>query len=304
MPKIVDWSGQKFFYITLIEKLTIKNNRGSWLWSGLCDCGTIIKMDPNHIKRGSVKHCGCKRATKAKDWTNQTFNNLTFIKRVEKTIGTRVKWEVKCKCGATSIVVPYEVTSGKTKTCGKCERPQQYKNWDGVVRGSLTFIKKQGPNLNGQMIWEALCACNNTIYTIPSNNAQSCGCLGRQRSKEWCSVLGKMGRKYHPDESAARQVWQRYKDGDISFEYFKVICKLNCKYCGLMPSTEYKYNGGTFKYNGLDRVNSLEAHTVKNVVPCCIQCNTAKSNRSPEEFISHAKRILDYQSSLLNNRTD
>lgn len=298
MPKIVDWSGQKFFYITLIEKLSIKNNRGGWLWSGLCDCGTIINIDPNHAKRGSIKHCGCKRTTTAKDWTNKTFNSLTFIRASGRTTGTKIRWEAMCKCGTISIVVPYEVASGKTKTCGRCERPSQSKDWTGIQQGNLTFVKRHKTYSSGQMIWEARCDCANTIYTVPSNNAQSCGCLGKQFSKEWCSILGKSGRQYHPNESAARKVWQRYKDQDIDYPTFYKLSQLPCHYCGINPQTTYKIGDGIFIYNGLDRVDSAKQHSLDNVVSCCWECNQSKMDRTSQQLVDHAKRIVQFQRSL------
>jgi hypothetical protein len=295
MPKIVDWSGQKFFYITMIKKLSIKNNRGGWLWEGLCDCGTTIHIDPNHAKRGSIKHCGCKRTTTAKDWTSQTFNSLTFIKAAGRTTGSKIRWEVICSCGRTTIVVPYEVVSGKTKTCGLCPRPSQSKNWTNIKHGSLTFISRHKTYADGKMCWKAQCDCGVIIYTIPSANAKSCGCIGKEFSKIWCSTLGKLGRKYHPNESVARKVWQRYKEHNIDYDSFYKMSQSLCNYCGIQPNTTYQVNGGTFTYNGLDRTDSSKGHTLDNVVTCCWECNESKRDKTLQQFLSHVERINNHQ---------
>ena len=45
-----------------------------------------------------------------------------------------------------------------------------------------------------------------------------------------------------------------------------------------------------WKYNGLDRVDSLLPHNKDNVVPCCARCNRMKSDMSFDDFL---KRISD-----------
>lgn len=73
------------------------------------------------------------------------------------------------------------------------------------------------------------------------------------------------------------------------------LLKSDCHYCGQEPSNslEYKqkYFSYSFKYNGLDRVNSSKGYIKGNVVPCCKKCNLAKSDMSYQDFINHIKRI-------------
>lgn len=147
------------------------------------------------------------------------------------------------------------------------------------------------------MVWEALCECGTTIYTVPSNNAQSCGCLNKEASRQWCSILGKRARKYEPNESLARKVWQRYDDHDIDFATFYHLSQSPCHYCGIPPATTWKKYVGIFTYNGLDRIDSSKPHRLDNVVPCCAECNSSKSDKSVNRFLAHARRISDHQES-------
>lgn len=63
---------------------------------------------------------------KGKDWTNQKFNKLTFIKATDKKHRKAIRWEALCDCGNTTIVTPCDVTSGNTTSCG-CYRLQRLK---------------------------------------------------------------------------------------------------------------------------------------------------------------------------------
>lgn len=73
------------------------------------------------------------------------------------------------------------------------------------------------------------------------------------------------------------------------------LLKANCHYCNEEPSNEMnykqKYFSYTFKYNGLDRIDSSKGYIKGNVVTCCKKCNLAKSDLSYKEFINHIKKI-------------
>jgi hypothetical protein len=66
-----------------------------------------------------------------------------------------------------------------------------------------------------------------------------------------------------------------------------------CDYCGRHPETytRPKNANGGFKYNGIDRVVNSVGYTLENCVPCCSNCNRAKSTLSRQEFIAWAHRV-------------
>lgn len=53
-----DITGQKFNYLTAIEK-TREKKRGGYLWVWQCECGNIKKATTKSIKYGTTKSCGC-----------------------------------------------------------------------------------------------------------------------------------------------------------------------------------------------------------------------------------------------------
>jgi hypothetical protein len=72
----------------------------------------------------------------------------------------------------------------------------------------------------------------------------------------------------------------------VELNYLEVghIMKKPCHYCG-----ENRTN------NGIDRVDSSLGYFKNNIVPCCKQCNFGKNSYSPEEFISHCKKVVSFQ---------
>jgi hypothetical protein len=45
------------------------------------------------------------------------------------------------------------------------------------------------------------------------------------------------------------------------------------------------------RHAGVDRVDSAQEYWLSNVVPCCANCNRAKSDRPQNEFIDRCKRV-------------
>lgn len=87
---------------------------------------------------------------------------------------------------------------------------------------------------------------------------------------------------------------KNYEHFDIDIEYFKILIKDNCFYCGSEPLGEYKGNKtsyGATKYNGLDRINNNLGYIKSNVVTCCKICNAAKGELSYENFLLWINKI-------------
>lgn len=80
----------------------------------------------------------------------------------------------------------------------------------------------------------------------------------------------------------------------ISLNDFKSIASMPCHYCGIEP----EYRTGKYEWNppvkihGLDRVDSSGGYTLGNVVSCCKWCNIAKLDRSTEDFLEWARRLV------------
>jgi len=88
---------------------------------------------------------------------------------------------------------------------------------------------------------------------------------------------------------------------DISDDLFNRITRTLCHYCGLPPSNVIRFKTpyeGAYYYGGIDRVNNDLGYSEKNILPCCSDCNRAKSNRSYSEFKNWVETIVCYQTKI------
>ena len=115
--------------------------------------------------------------------------------------------------------------------------------------------------------------------------------------------MGDIHRKYNPIEATARDIFrEKYADGDMLFDYWKLCVSIPCIYCGALPSnhklsrriggtTKFTDTERTFTYQGLDRLISSHRHDIDNCVPACITCNRAKNDVPVASFLNMAIAI-------------
>lgn len=180
--------------------------------------------------------------------------------------------------------------------------------------GKLVVTEILPPNKFGNKTAKCLCDCGNeriaSLNKLRKGDTQSCGCLRTQNANRQLGNASKnnplLKKKLEPKLATAKIVFRRYSDGDLTFEDFLMLSQKNCFYCGCAPSnrTNYyvtknnKYSkerqiNGFFTYNGLDRTDNAHKHDLDNVVPCCLDCNKAKLERSKEEFLNWISRVYN-----------
>lgn len=187
------------------------------------------------------------------------------------------------------------------------------KDWTGQKFGKLVFKNPTGEKQGHHLLWNLSCDCGGNVNAIPCNvssgKIKSCGCLRSAAARE-AARSGIKGRRYAPIISSARTVWFGTYSSELEFEMFYKLSQLPCHYCGRPPyrifnvasmtsnhyNSDNQKNNGNFIYNGLDRVDSSLGHTLDNIVPCCYECNRAKSNMTVDSFLELIKLI--YQHSI------
>jgi len=180
------------------------------------------------------------------------------------------------------------------------------KDYTGQKFGRLTFVRMTEQRRSGGIVWELLCDCGTTAYSVgkevASGKTVTCGCSRRT---------------YLPEISTARTVWNtNYKDGDIDFDTFYYLSQQQCYYCGREPHrttnvankrknrnpSSLQIDNGNFTYNGLDRVDSTQRHDKDNVVTCCWTCNSMKLEMTQQEFLDHIERMYRHTRRLIDGR--
>jgi hypothetical protein len=189
VPKNVkNITGQRFGRLVAVEFLETKNYRAIWLCE--CDCGEYKKASSNRLLDGRCKSCGCLNR---KDVKGEIFNALTAIAFKESKKG-KSYWIFQCVCGNKCSKPLYEVTIGKTKSCG-CLKGNGLKISANTF-GRWTVIKK-GESKGKTAFWKCKCSCG-TVKEVSSTllvngGSKSCGCLKKELHLQSITTHGMSG---------------------------------------------------------------------------------------------------------------
>ena len=154
-----------------------------------------------------------------------------------------------------------------------------------------------GKNRGNSTKWDMLCPyCKNTFIAPTTRfvNSKSCyNCRGEvlksyDENTTWDYL-------YHVVKGRKAS---KEKGFGLTKDFFKKVSQMDCHYCGAKPTDTngYKSWHPKIKINGLDRVDPSVGYFNENVVSCCKDCNTAKLDKTEEEFISWLTRLAKHQS--------
>lgn len=158
--------------------------------------------------------------------------------------------------------------------------------------GRLTVVRRHGSDSSGRALWCCLCDCGIekivSGQNLRSDTVKSCGCFRRdQNSAQWKREVLTLPN----DLGVKRRSLRNYKFGaqarrlnfDLSDTEFLALVKSPCHYCG-----EIK------RINGVDRIDSNLGYSTANCVPCCPQCNRAKSSYSLIDFKAWIMKVYNH----------
>lgn len=119
-----DLTGQRFGRLIALKKGK-KDKAEHQFWFCKCDCGNIVEVNGDNLRRGLTQSCGCLQAERAhqirfKDLSGQRFGKLIVIPNdyIIEEPSKKAKWHCKCDCGNDTWVTSYSLTSGGTQSCG------------------------------------------------------------------------------------------------------------------------------------------------------------------------------------------
>lgn len=212
----------------------------------------------------------------------------------------RIQLEMFCPCGKKEWANHSNVYSRKSIwTCKECNRSRLVLN--KLWRGRLTPIAviKDPDNPSKKCKYLFKCTCGGEIIRTAHNSLHSCGCLRRETA-----AINRSACKKRDSLSGARGLYGQYRhtakrrgrDFTITFKQFVRLTSENCYYCGIKPFQivyNWKKDSLDYVYNGLDRLNNTKGYTIRNVVPCCGICNSAKGARSKKDFLTWISKVVD-----------
>lgn len=173
----------------------------------------------------------------------------------------------------------------------------------GDKYGKLTVIDFSHRN-SRHLYWKCLCDCGKETMQCTTNLRQgkvvSCGCY---RNELAILRLPTPKIKFEKGIASFNVLYKNYQHGakkrNIEFrltkENFKDLTSSNCYYCAIEPQKEISRRGtnGSYRYNGVDRLDSNGAYEESNCVPCCSDCNLLKMDLSLEKFLQQIKKIYN-----------
>lgn len=164
------------------------------------------------------------------------------------------------------------------------------------IFGNWTVIEfyeyKKSPNGTTNATWLCECVCGNKKYVranhLLNGKSLSCGCYG---NKKGLTSRNNMIYRYKYNARYRNIQW------DLSDEQTINLLMGNCHYCNTTPNNSHSISqsGGTFVYNGIDRMNNDAGYNHNNCVSCCKICNHMKSDTEYNMFLKWVKQLVEFQ---------
>lgn len=274
---------------TVLHRATSKH--GSVTWTCVCECGKKSDIAGSILQNGESKGCRSCRAKERKkrecaDYTGMRFGYWEVLGESEKrSRSNQRKWECKCSCGVVRSVLQESLTKGKSTKCRRCSLVGNgIKDIVGHRFGMLTVLRLDPERKRRRLAYKCVCDCGNikiaTADCLRGGSTESCGC------------------KRNDPESAFNRVLSSYKKRkwpfELSDEYARKLFESDCYYCGAPPMNTCKSISTSYKYSGIDRVDSSIGYVESNCVPCCIICNRAKNNMKIGDFFEWVNRLVTH----------
>ena len=179
-------------------------------------------------------------------------------------------------------------------------------NLIGKKFGKLTILEMSMERGNANQIkYKCICDCGKEHITsgesIRSGKSKSCGCNRKNPPNKENDRIFAIWKQLYKSTIEKRNKKKNATITDIELNYFILLSKSNCFYCGSEPLNKAtdrhrKTNEERciIAYNGLDRIDSNLWYFKDNVVSCCKHCNTAKNTMTKDEFLKWVKKIYEH----------
>lgn len=202
----VDYTGQRFGHLTVLEMLYGYGKHGEAYCRCECECGNeVIKASYSIRHSRYPANCGCmkeiyKRDQSRKlriDLTGKRFGRLIITEMIYKD-GEHTKVKCKCDCGNEIIRIATYLTSGETQSCGCYHRERtaesNCKDYKGVVSDyGVELLCKDYQTDRGVWMWKCKCYCGNIFTALPAKilngHTTSCGCMKRSGHERLISTI-------------------------------------------------------------------------------------------------------------------
>jgi len=141
-----DVIGQRYGDLEIISLDIEKSKEKQRAWVlAKCDCGTVISVSLNALKKGNTKSCGC-RCLKTENMIGKKFGEWEILSYSHTNENGTVYWNCRCSCGKEKSVSGDYLKNGASRSCG-CKkgefiREKELQDLTGKKFGMLTPIER------------------------------------------------------------------------------------------------------------------------------------------------------------------
>lgn len=226
MPKLIDLTGKVFDKLTVLEKAPSRARHVYWKCQ--CECGNIVEISAESLKRNIPHDCGCvklqlqKEKEQAKEdklnhLVGKRFGKLIVEARTEERQNGSIVWKCKCDCGGYKNVPTHLLTSNHTQSCGCLIREVQGNDLTNQKFGKLTALYPCNYKKKSSVVWHCKCDCGNEYdvdsYNLRAGLTQSCGCINSSIGEENIQKLLKENNILYKKEYTVKEI------GNLRFDF-------------------------------------------------------------------------------------
>lgn len=254
MADLIDLSGNRYGKLIVLRKGSGRKTKGGQYiatWVCKCDCGNIVEIDGQKLRKGHTKSCGClkknNKGSRFNDLTGKRFNRLTVIRFIpqEERTTRQYDWLCKCDCGNEVKANAYKLKNGLQQSCG-CLKEEMKPRLGEITR------KYKHPNKRLYSVYKAMiercCNPNNSRYP-------EYGGRGIRIADEW---LGEMGYDSFSEWSLDNGYDMKSASRECTIDRIDVNGNYepsNCRWITNQEQQNNRRNNQRFSYNG-------EEHTI------------------------------------------
>jgi hypothetical protein len=181
----------------------------------------------------------------------------------------------------------------------------KYQNLEGVKVNKLTCIERRpspSPKTAKGLHYLFRCECG-AEKVLPASvvvrgTTKSCGAILHKKEFNKKNIVD-------IDVQGFNYVYVTYRRNarlrnemifDLSKEYFRSLIEAPCDGCGVEKYNTFTnhYTGGTYGYNGIDRIHNELGYIPGNCRSFCRICNVAKATLSENDWQEWIKRIVNF----------
>lgn len=166
MAKIIDLKDQYFGRLQVLEDTKKRKNDRLVVWRCQCECGNIVEVDSQSLRRGYTKSCGCLRkettsqtgkkttnktkngGRKPEDLTNKKFGKLTVLEITPERKNGSVVWKCQCDCGNIAYITASNLKNELTKSCGCIKSFGESNITNLLQQNNINFLREYNIKIN------------------------------------------------------------------------------------------------------------------------------------------------------------